>query len=143
MIGQYAHGNEPSHHILYLYAMLGHPERTSEMVHHVLNTLYDDTPDGLCGNEDVGQMSAWYVLASLGLYQVEPASGRYWISQPLFERASLKVPGGTFTIECPIRPANANPRPRILLNGAPHSMPYISYEDIVKGGTLTFQWEEE
>ena len=143
MIGQYAHGNEPSHHILYLYAMLGRPERTSELVHHVLNTLYDDTPDGLCGNEDVGQMSAWYMLASLGLYQVEPASRRYWISHPLFERATLKVPGGTFTIECPICPSNANPRPRILLNGAPHSMPYISYEDIVKGGTLTFQWEEE
>lgn len=141
MIGQYAHGNEPSHHILYLYAMLGHPERTSELVHHVLETLYNDTPEGLCGNEDVGQMSAWYVLASLGLYQVEPASGRYWISQPLFERATLKVAGGTFTIECPQRPSAAHTKLSVKLNGKPYELPYIVYEDIVKGGTLTWEWE--
>lgn len=143
MIGQYAHGNEPSHHILYLYTMLGHPERTSELVHHVLETLYNDTPEGLCGNEDVGQMSAWYVLASLGLYQVEPASGRYWISQPLFERATLKVAGGTFTIECPKRPSAAHTILRIKLNGKPYELPYIAYEDIVKGGTLTLEWLDE
>lgn len=143
MIGQYAHGNEPSHHILYLYTMLGHPERTSELVHHVLETLYNDTPEGLCGNEDVGQMSAWYVLASLGLYQVEPASGRYWISQPLFERATLKVAGGTFTIECPKRPSAAHTILRIKLNGKPYELPYITYEDIVKGGTLTLEWLDE
>lgn len=143
MIGQYAHGNEPSHHILYLYTMLGHPERTSELVHHVLETLYNDTPEGLCGNEDVGQMSAWYVLASLGLYQVEPASGRYWISQPLFERATLKVAGGTFTIECPKRPSAAHTNLRIKLNGKPYELPYIAYEDIVKGGTLTLEWLDE
>ena len=143
MIGQYAHGNEPSHHILYLYTMLGHPERTSELVHHVLETLYNDTPEGLCGNEDVGQMSAWYVLASLGLYQVEPASGRYWISQPLFERATLKVAGGTFTIECPQRPSAAHTNLSVKLNGKPYELPYIAYEDIVKGGTLTLEWLEE
>jgi predicted alpha-1,2-mannosidase len=143
MIGQYAHGNEPSHHILYLYTMLGHPERTSELVHHVLETLYNDTPEGLCGNEDVGQMSAWYVLASLGLYQVEPASGRYWISQPLFERATLKVAGGTFTIECPKRPSAAHTSLRVKLNGKPYELPYITYEDIVKGGTLTLEWLDE
>lgn len=143
MIGQYAHGNEPSHHILYLYTMLGHPERTSELVHHVLETLYNDTPEGLCGNEDVGQMSAWYVLASLGLYQVEPASGRYWISQPLFERATLKVAGGTFTIECPKRPSAAHTSLSVKLNGKPYELPYIAYEDIVKGGTLTLEWLEE
>lgn len=143
MIGQYAHGNEPSHHILYLYAMLGHPERTSGMVHQVLTTLYNDTPEGLCGNEDVGQMSAWYILASLGLYQVEPASARYWISQPFFERATLKVEGGTFTIECPKRPSDAHTIQRILLNGEPYALPYINYADIVKGGTLTFEWGKE
>lgn len=143
MIGQYAHGNEPSHHILYLYTMLGHPERTSELVHHVLETLYNDTPEGLCGNEDVGQMSAWYVLASLGLYQVEPASGRYWISQPLFERATLKVAGGTFTIECPKRPSAAHTILRIKLNDKPYELPYIAYEDIVKGGKLTLEWLDE
>ena len=142
MIGQYAHGNEPSHHILYLYAMLGDAERTSEMVHQVLNTLYNDTSEGLCGNEDVGQMSAWYILASLGLYQVEPASARYWISQPLFERTSIKVAGGTFTIECPKRPSNHHKIKHIRLNGEVYSLPYINYQDIVKGGKLTFEWED-
>ena len=142
MIGQYAHGNEPSHHILYLYAMLGDAERTSKMVHQVLNTLYNDTSEGLCGNEDVGQMSAWYILASLGLYQVEPASARYWISQPLFERTSIKVAGGTFTIECPKRPSNHHKIKHIRLNGEVYSLPYINYQDIVKGGKLTFEWED-
>ena len=142
MIGQYAHGNEPSHHILYLYAMLGDAERTSKMVHQVLNTLYNDTSEGLCGNEDVGQMSAWYILASLGLYQVEPASARYWISQPLFERTSIKVAGGTFTIECPKRPSNHHKIKHIRLNGEVYSLPYINYQDIIKGGKLTFEWED-
>lgn len=140
MIGQYAHGNEPSHHILYLYAMLGKPDRTNELVHLVLNTLYNDTPEGICGNEDVGQMSAWYILASLGLYQVEPASARYWISQPLFQRATIQVEGGTFTIECPPRPSNLHSIKRILLNNTPYPLPYLHYEDIVKGGTLSFEW---
>lgn len=140
MIGQYAHGNEPSHHILYLYAMLGKPERTNELVHHVLQTLYNDTPEGICGNEDVGQMSAWYILASLGLYQVEPASARYWISQPLFQRATLQVEGGTFTIECPQRPSPQHTIKRILLNNSAYTLPYLHYEDIIKGGTLAFEW---
>ncbi|MBO5677953.1 MAG: GH92 family glycosyl hydrolase [Bacteroidaceae bacterium] len=142
MIGQYAHGNEPSHHILYMYAMLGRPERTNELVHQVLNTLYDDTPEGLCGNEDVGQMSAWYILAALGLYEVEPASARYWISQPLFERATIQVEGGSFVIECPKRPSPQHQIKCIRLNGVPYSLPYLKYEDIVKGGTLRFEWDE-
>ena len=140
MIGQYAHGNEPSHHILYLYTMLGKPERTNELVHQVLNTLYNDTPEGICGNEDVGQMSAWYVLASLGLYQVEPASAHYWISQPLFQRATIQVEGGTFTIECPPRPSDLHSIKRVLLNNTPYPLPYLHYEDIVKGGRLSFEW---
>jgi predicted alpha-1,2-mannosidase len=142
MIGQYAHGNEPSHHISYMYAMLGRPERTNELVHQVLNTLYDDTPEGLCGNEDVGQMSAWYILAALGLYEVEPASARYWISQPLFERATIQVEGGIFVIECPQRPSPQHQIKRIRLNGAVYPLPYLNYEDIVKGGTLRFEWDE-
>jgi putative alpha-1,2-mannosidase len=88
-------------------------------------------------------MSAWYILASLGLYQVEPASARYWISQPFFERATLQVKGGTFTIECPKRPSDAHKIQRILLNGEPYTLPYINYADIIKGGTLTFEWGKE
>ena len=107
----------------------------------MLNTLYDDTPEGLCGNEDVGQMSAWYILASLGLYEVEPASARYWISQPLFERATIQVEGGTFVIECPKRPSPEHQIKCIRLNAAVYSLPYLNYEDIVKGGTLSFEWE--
>ena len=98
LIGQYAHGNEPSHHILYLYTMLGQPWKTADKVREVLTTLYHDRPDGLSGNEDVGQMSAWYVLSSLGMYEAEPAGGRYWFGSPLFDRAEVKVPGGVFTI---------------------------------------------
>ena len=94
LIGQYAHGNEPSHHVLYLYTMLGQPWKTADKVREVLATLYRAEPDGLSGNEDVGQMSAWYVLSSLGMYEVEPAGGRYWFGSPLFDRAEVKVPGG-------------------------------------------------
>ena len=78
LIGQYAHGNEPSHHILYLYTMLGEPYKTADKVREVLTTLYHDAPDGLSGNEDVGQMSAWYILSAMGMYEAEPAGGRYW-----------------------------------------------------------------
>ena len=87
-----------SHHILYLYTMLGQPWKTADKVREVLTTLYHDRPDGLSGNEDVGQMSAWYVLSSLGMYEAEPAGGRYWFGSPLFDRAEVKVPSGVFTI---------------------------------------------
>jgi predicted alpha-1,2-mannosidase len=86
LIGQYAHGNEPSHHILYLYTMAGEPWKTADRIREVLGTLYTAEPDGLSGNEDVGQMSAWYILSSLGFYQVEPGSDRYWFGSPLLTR---------------------------------------------------------
>ena len=92
-IGQYAHGNEPSHHILYFHTMLGQPWETADKVRYVLDSLYHDAPDGLSGNEDVGQMSAWYILSSLGFYQVEPAGGRYYFGSPLFDEASLPADG--------------------------------------------------
>ena len=98
MIGQYAHGNEPSHATLYLYTMVGQPEKTADKVREVLATLYRAEPDGLSGNEDVGQMSAWYILSALGFYEAEPAGGRYWFGTPLFERVEMKVQGGTFII---------------------------------------------
>lgn len=138
-IGQYVHGNEPSHHILYLYTMLGQPWKTADRVRQVLTTLYDDTPEGLCGNEDVGQMSAWYVLSALGFYQVEPAGGRYYFGSPLVDDATLRVSGGTFRI----RVKNNSTRNRYIasvkLNGKPHRNPYIDYTDIVRGGTLSIE----
>ncbi|MGM9751199.1 MAG: GH92 family glycosyl hydrolase [Candidatus Cryptobacteroides sp.] len=146
LIGQYAHGNEPSHHILYFYTMLGDQHKCSDLVYKVLTTLYDDTPTGLCGNEDVGQMSAWYVLSSLGLYQSEPASGRFWFGCPMFEKASIKVAGGNFAIRCISATGKelpSGPRyiSRALLNGKELDRLYITYNEIVSGGELVFECE--
>ena len=143
LIGQYAHGNEPSHHILYLYTMLGQPWKTAEKVREVLTTLYHDRPDGLSGNEDVGQMSAWYVLSSLGMYEVEPAGGRYWFGSPLFDRAEIAVPGGTFTIVAGNNsPENKYIR-RVWLNGRPWTKPWIGHEEVMAGGELRFEMDDE
>ena len=143
LIGQYAHGNEPSHHILYLYTMLGQPWKTAEKVREVLTTLYHDRPDGLSGNEDVGQMSAWYVLSSLGMYEVEPAGGRYWFGSPLFDRAEIAVPGGTFTIVAENNsPENKYIR-RVWLNGRPYTKPWIGHEEVMAGGELRFEMDDE
>ena len=139
MIGQFAHGNEPSHHILYLYAMMGEPHKTAERVREVLATLYHNDYDGLSGNEDMGQMSAWYIMSAIGFYQVEPASGRYWFGSPIVDKAILTVEGGTFTIET-VNNSNENMYIKsVLLNGKPYNKPYIDHSDIAKGGTLTFE----
>ena len=143
LIGQYAHGNEPSHHVLYLYTMLGEPWKTADRVHEVLSTLYHDQPDGLSGNEDVGQMSAWYVLSAMGFYEVEPAGGRYWFGAPYFERMQIAVPGGTFSVEA----KNFAPENRyvqaVRLNGQPYDKPYISHEAVMQGGVLEFEMGPE
>ena len=138
LIGQYAHGNEPSHHIIYFYAMAGQPWKTAEKVREVLTTLYHADYDGLSGNEDVGQMSAWYVLSSLGFYQVEPAGGRYYFGSPLFDRADIKVSGGTFSVVAHNNSAENIYVQRIVLNGKDYDKPYIDFADIVAGGTLEF-----
>ena len=136
LIGQYVHGNEPSHHIIYFYTMLGQPWKTADRVRQVLNTLYDDTPEGLSGNEDVGQMSAWYILSALGFYQVEPAGGRYYFGSPIIDGATLRVAGGTFKITV----KNNSDRNRyiqsIRLNGKRYRKPYINHTDLAHGGTL-------
>lgn len=139
LIGQYAHGNEPSHHILYFYTMLGQPGKTADKVREVLSTLYHDQPDGLSGNEDVGQMSAWYVLSSLGFYEVEPAGGRYWFGSPLFDKAEIKVAGGMFTIEARNNSAENKYIQSVTLNGRPYTKPYIAHADIATGGILEFE----
>lgn len=139
LIGQYAHGNEPSHHILYMYNYVGQHDKTAEKVREVLKTMYHNDFDGLSGNEDVGQMSAWYVLSSLGIYQVEPAGGRYMFGSPLFDKAVVNVgQGKTFTIIAHNNSAKNVYVQQIKLNGRPYKKLYIDYKDIVSGGTLEF-----
>ncbi|MGL5937913.1 MAG: GH92 family glycosyl hydrolase [Phocaeicola sp.] len=144
LIGQYAHGNEPSHHILYFYTMTGQPWKTATLVRRVLNELYHDQPDGLSGNEDVGQMSAWYILSSLGFYQVEPAGGRYYFGSPLVDEAVINVGDGK---ELTIRANNNSDKniyiQQIRLNGQVYTLPYISFADIVAGGVLEFDMGSE
>lgn len=139
MIGQYAHGNEPSHHTIYLYSMLGQPRKTARLVREVLEGQYSDKPDGLSGNEDMGQMSAWYIMSALGLYQVEPAGGRYWFGSPIVERAEIEVEGGTFTIETVNNSKKNIYIKSVTLNGEPYTLPYIEHSDIARGGRLVFE----
>ena len=139
LIGQYVHGNEPSHHIIYLYALLGEPDKAADRLRQVYREMYANDKEGLAGNEDVGQMSAWYVLSAMGFYQVEPAVPRYWFGAPLFRSMKLKVAGGTFEIKVQ-GPLEGHIR-GIRLNGQPHELPYIEYNDIVSGGTLEFIME--
>ena len=142
-MGQYAHGNEPSHHIPYLYAMLGAPHKTAKQIREVMRTQYRDAPDGLPGNEDMGQMSAWYILSALGLYEVEPASGRYWFGSPIIDRAELSVEGGTFTIEVLNNSATRPYIKSIKLNGEHYTLPYIDHADLARGGVLTIEMSNE
>ena len=143
LIGQYAHGNEPSHHVLYLYTMLGQPWKTADKVRQVLTTLYHDQPDGLSGNEDVGQMSAWYVLSSLGMYEAEPAGGRYWFGSPLFDRAEIRVPGGAFAIVAENNSAENRYIQRVWLDGELYTKPWIDHADVMRGGELRFEMGAE
>ena len=140
LIGQYAHGNEPGHHTIYLYSMLGKPEKAAARLRQVYDEMYFNDVEGLAGNEDVGQMSAWYVLSAMGFYQVEPACPRFWFGLPLFSKMSVKVAGGTFTITAdgPLDGHIAS----VKLNGEPYALPYIEYKDIVAGGTLEYTLEK-
>ena len=143
MIGQYAHGNEPSHHVLYLYTMAGQPWKAADKIRYVLDSLYHDEPDGLSGNEDVGQMSAWYVLSSLGFYQSEPAGGRYYFGTPLFDRADIKVEGGVFSVVAHGNSDAARYITGVKLNGAVYTKPYVDFSDIAAGGVLEFEMGEQ
>jgi putative alpha-1,2-mannosidase len=139
LIGQYAHGNEPSHHIIYFYTMLGQQDKAADRIHQVLDEFYTTKPDGLAGNEDAGQMSAWYIFSSLGFYQAEPASGRYWFGTPAFDSAEVTVPGGTFTVKANnLSDTNRYVR-SVTLNGKPYDKPYIMHDDIMAGGELIFE----
>ncbi|MDI7775169.1 GH92 family glycosyl hydrolase [Asticcacaulis sp. EMRT-3] len=138
MIGQYVHGNEPSHHIAYLYAYAGAPWKTQMRIRQILKSQYRAAPDGMAGNEDCGQMSAWYILSSLGFYPVDPVSGVYVLGAPLFPSASIALPGGkSFRIT-----SNTSDRQlyirSVTLNGRPHSRSWISHDEIMAGGALHF-----
>lgn len=137
MTGQYAHGNEPSHHVIYMYNYAGRPDKAAPLLRKMLNEMYLDQPDGLSGNEDVGQMSAWYILSSVGLYQVDPVGGRFVIGSPLFDKATVNVGGGkTFTV---VAKNNSDKNIYVQsarLNGRTLKNSYVDFNDIRHGGTL-------
>lgn len=137
MTGQYAHGNEPSHHVIYMYNYAGRPDKAAPLLRKMLNEMYLDQPDGLSGNEDVGQMSAWYILSSVGLYQVDPVGGLFVIGSPLFDKATVNVGGGkTFTV---VAKNNSDKNIYVQsarLNGKTLKNSYVDFNDIRHGGTL-------
>lgn len=137
MTGQYAHGNEPSHHVIYMYNYAGRPDKAAPLLRKMLNEMYLDQPDGLSGNEDVGQMSAWYILSSVGLYQVDPVGGRFVIGSPLFDKATVNVGAGkTFTVVAKNNSDRNIYVQSARLNGKALKNSYIDFNDISHGGTL-------
>ncbi|MCI6341344.1 MAG: GH92 family glycosyl hydrolase [Prevotella sp.] len=137
MTGQYAHGNEPSHHVIYMYNYAGRPDKAAPMLRKMLNEMYLDQPDGLSGNEDVGQMSAWYILSSVGLYQVDPVGGRFVIGSPLFDKATVNVGGGKTFIVVAKNNSDKNIYVQSArLNGKTLKNSYVDFNDIRHGGTL-------
>lgn len=137
MTGQYAHGNEPSHHVIYMYNYAGRPDKAAPLLRKMLNEMYLDQPDGLSGNEDVGQMSAWYILSSVGLYQVDPVGGRFVIGSPLLDKATVNVGAGkTFTVVAKNNFDRNIYVQSARLNGKTLKNSYIEFNDIRHGGTL-------
>jgi len=139
LIGQYAHGNEPNHHVAYLYTLAGEPYKTQRLVRQIADQFYQNKPDGLSGNDDCGQMSAWYIFTAMGFYPVNPVDSRYVFGAPQLSRVSIALPGGKkFVIEAKgLSEANKYLQ-SISLNGKPYLKNYISHADILKGGRLVF-----
>ena len=140
MIGQYAHGNEPSHHVAYLYNYVNKGSKTQELVREILTTQYKNEPGGHCGNEDCGQMSSWYIFSSLGFYPVNPAQGVYMLGAPLFDSATISLPEGKkFTVKA-VNISDKNKYvERVFLNGKELDRNFITHQEIINGGTLTFE----
>jgi len=139
LIGQYAHGNEPSHHIAYLYNYAGEPWKTQKLVRRILDEFYKPLPDGLIGNEDCGQMSAWYILSALGFYQVNPGQPVYTFGTPLFKEAKINLENGkTFTIRAQNVSAQNIYIASVKLNGKTHKKAFFTHEDLMNGGVLEF-----
>ena len=143
MVGQYAHGNEPGHHVPYLYAYAGQPHKTQARVRFLLENMYHNAPDGLAGNEDCGQMSAWYIMSALGFYAVDPVSGNYVLGSPLFDRASIQMGNGKqLVIETA---GNGGDKPyvqSVTWNGKPYPKSWFQHADVANGGTFVFQMGE-
>ena len=138
LIGQYVHGNEPSHHIIYFYTMLGQPWKAADRLYEVMDTMYSTEVDGLSGNEDVGQMSAWYIMTTLGFYPVEPAAATYVLGVPMVDKAEVDVQGGVFTI---LREGYSEENryvQSVELNGKALDRYYITHDEVIAGGTLKF-----
>lgn len=144
LIGQYAHGNEPSHHIAYLYNYVGQAFKTQELVHRIQNEMYSDKPDGLCGNEDCGQMSSWMVMSAMGFYPVTPGTDVYAIGTPMFKKMTIKLENGkTFTIKA----NNVSDKNFYIksakLNGKEYNKSFITHNDIVNGGEIVFEMDNK
>jgi predicted alpha-1,2-mannosidase len=139
LIGQYAHGNEPSHHIAYMYNFVGQPWKTQERVRNIMETMYHDKPEGYAGNEDCGQMSAWAVWSMMGFFPANPANGEYVFGSPIFDELSLKLPSGKSMQIKAKNNSKANMYIQgVTLNGKPYSKTYISHAELLKGGVLEF-----
>ncbi|WP_316816420.1 GH92 family glycosyl hydrolase [Pedobacter nyackensis] len=137
LIGQYAQGNEPNHHIPYLYAFVGQPWKTADIVHKVMDSLYTTKPDGLCGNEDLGQMSSWYVFSAMGFYPVNPANGVYVFGSPAVNEATISLPGGKkFEVKAVNNSRQNKYIQKVVLNGKAYTKSYLEHSVIVNGGTL-------
>ncbi len=140
LIGQYAHGNEPSHQFAYLYAFTGEPWKTQEKIRQIMDNLYKSTRDGLCGNEDCGQMSSWYVFSAMGFYPVTPGKDYYVFGAPYFESAEIHLENGkTFSVRAPKVSSKNKYIQSVKLNGKPYTKLFISHRDIINGGELFFQ----
>lgn len=144
LVGQYAQGNEPSHHVTYLYGYVGQSHKTAEKVRYILKNLYANDPDGLSGNEDVGQMSAWLVLSSLGFYPVEPAGGKYVWGSPTVNNATIRMDNGK-TLHLTVK-GNSEENiyiQNITFNGKPYSSQFLMHEDLLKGGEIVVEMGSE
>lgn len=142
-IGQYAHGNEPSHHIAYMYSYLGKPWKTQEKVRAIIDSMYHERPDGYAGNEDAGQMSAWAVWSMMGLYPASPVNGEYVFGSPALDKSEISMPNGkTFSIIAKNNSKKNIYIKSITLNGKPYKKTYITHKDMLKGGTLEFQMSD-
>lgn len=143
LIGQYAHGNEPSHHVVYMYTIAGYPERAQELIREIFDTQYKPEPDGLCGNDDCGQMSAWYMFSAMGFYPVDPVSCNYVFGAPQIPQITLNLNNGkTFTVIAENLSKENKYVESITFNGQPYTKNYITHEDVMNGGTLVFKMKK-
>ena len=139
LIGQYAHGNEPSHHISYMFSAAGAPAKTQQMVRRIMKEMYTSEKDGLCGNEDCGQMSSWYVFSAMGFYPLNPADGHFILGSPALDKATVTLPGGKyFTMTAENNDTSRYEVKEVYLNGKKLDRNYITYEEIMAGGDLRF-----